>query len=128
MIRIHEKLSNSYAHGQSQIDFLKQMRLSLDQVDIRIQLSPNKPKYFRMSVEADTYSMKMISARLELVKVASHLSVLTNHRIPLYSLNAKYPMCLIEIKTFTIAQIDMHVVKENIYMRGRCPAGSSSVS
>lgn len=101
--------------GSLHIDFLRQERLLLNQVDIRIKLSPNKPEYFLMSPETDSYSIKMISARLEMVKVGLHPSVLNRHNLSLNSQNAKYPMRRTEIKTFTIPQGDMHVVKENMY-------------
>ena len=101
--------------GSLHIDFLRQERLLLNQVDIRIKLSPNKPDFFLMTTEADKYTLKMVSARLEMVKVGLHPSVLNGNNQALSTKNAKYPMRRTEIKTFTIPRGDMHVVKENMF-------------
>ena len=55
----------------------------------------------------------MISARLEMGKFA--LSALNRHNLSRNNHNVKYTTLRTEIKTITIPQGNMHVVKENMY-------------
>ena len=54
-----------------------------------------------MSPEADTYSIRMITTQLDMVKVGLHPSVLNGQNVSLNSQYAKYPMHRTGINTFT---------------------------
>ena len=68
-----------------------------------------------MTTDADKYTLKMPSARLEMVEVGLHHSLFNGNNQALSTKNAKYPMRRTEIKTFTIPRGDMYVVKENMF-------------
>ena len=108
--------------GRLHIDILGQKRFLLNQADNRIKSSPSKPEYFLSSPEADTYSIKMISARLETVNVSACI-----------------PLCCIAIIFLSITRM-RNIPKSRKFLkvtctsskktctRSKCRAGSSLVS
>ena len=91
----------STLRGSLYVGILRQERPTQYKVNIRITLSSNKPEYFLMSPEADTYSIRMITTQLDMVKVGLHPSVLNGQNVSLNSQYAKYPMHRTGINTFT---------------------------
>ena len=60
-------------------------------------LSANKPECFLFSPEAHNYIIKMMSARLKIVKIGFYLPELNSYRLSLSRQNAKYSMrCFVD--------------------------------
>ena len=105
--------------GSLHFAFLNQARLLLNQVGLRIKLTPHTSAFTLMSA-ADNYKITMVSARFEMTKVTLNPEVVISHNRMLAKQNAKYSFRRAEIKTFSIATGNMQAVKESLFM-GQIP-------
>lgn len=97
-------------YGKLHADMLNQPLLLLNNVDLRISLTLNKPEFYIFGMDTDTSVVKIIEATLYMRHAHINPNILIAHHKMLEKATAKYHYKRNEIKSFTI------------------PAGGSSIS
>jgi hypothetical protein len=119
--KIFEKSCVVEIMGKIHGDLFNQSKLLLNNVDLRVVLSTEKPEFYIMSKEKDDQSyIKIIDATLYLNHVTLNQNVLLSHQSVLQKRNAVYPYKRVEVKTYTIPANSSSLLIDNIVI-GQLP-------
>ena len=107
--------------GKLHADMLNQELLLLNNVDVRINISLNKPDFYFISNDpTNTGVLKIVSASLSMNHVTVNPNVLVAHHKILEKTNARYPYKRVETKTFTVSPKGNILSLENVVL-GQLP-------
>ena len=109
-----------FMRGSLHIPILRQERLLINQCSLRIKLHPNNDKFCLMSKDDAKYTLKIVSACLEMEKVEMNPDLLMEHAEKLRKQNAIYPVRSGQIKSFSNPAGNTSSVKENLFV-GKLP-------
>lgn len=107
-------------YGKLHADMLNQPLLLLNNVDLRIALTLNKPEFYLIADEKDASMVKIIEATLYMKHVSINPNILIAHHKILENTTAKYYYKRTEIKSFTIASGTNSISLDNIVL-GQLP-------
>lgn len=88
--------------GKIHSDMMNQQKYLLNNVDLRIVMSVNKPAFYIMEAAAESSMVKIVEATLFINHVTISPSVLVSHERVLSKSNAYYPYTRVECKSYTV--------------------------
>ncbi len=89
--------------GKLHGDMLNQQKLLLNNVDLRIVLSLEKPEFYTMGLDADTSFIEILDATMFMNHVTLNPGILLAHEQVLSKKNAIYNYKRVEVKSYTVA-------------------------
>jgi len=107
-------------YGKLHADMLNQPLFLLNNVDLRIALTLNKPEFYLLGVDTDTSLVKVIEATLYIKHAHINPNILIAHHKMLENTTAKYHYKRNEIKSFTIPSGGNSISLDNIVL-GQLP-------
>jgi len=107
-------------YGKIHADMLNQPLLLLNNVDLRIALTLNKPEFYLLAEDKDMSFVKITEATLYMRHVTVNPNILIAHHKMLETTTAKYHYKRNEIKTFTIPSGGTSISLDNIVI-GQLP-------
>jgi len=107
-------------YGKLHADMLNQPLFLLNNVDLRIALTLNKPEFYLLGVDTDTSLVKVIEATLYIKHTHINPNILIAHHKMLENTTAKYHYKRNEIKSFTIPSGGNSISLDNIVL-GQLP-------
>ena len=103
-------------YGPLYLDFLRQSRYLISQVDMRIKLVPHKPEFTLMCFEATpAYKVKIEKAILYVRRVRMNPSVINGHLQGMLKHNAIYPVNHSKLIDFTIPAGQRSYTRERLF-------------
>ena len=103
-------------YGPLFLDFLRQSRYLVSQVDLRIKLVPHKPEFTLMCFEATPdYRVKLEKAILYVRRVRMNPSVINGHMQGMTKRNAVYPVNHSKLIDFTIPAGQRSYTRERLF-------------
>lgn len=111
-------------YGKLHTDMLNQPLLLLNNVELRVTLTLNKPEFILLNEEGDecaTSMIKILEASLYMKHCTINPNVLIAHHKMLENTNAKYHYKHVEVKTFTVSQGGTSLNLDNIVVLGQLP-------
>lgn len=106
--------------GKLHLDMFNQPTLLINNVDIRILLTLEKPDFYFFADDSDESQLKILEATLFMRHVTINPSVLLAHNAVLEKTNAKYNYKRVEVKSFTIPQNSSSILLDNVFI-GQLP-------
>ena len=100
--------------GQLHADIFNQNKLLLNNVDLRIVLSLEKPEFYIMEADTGTAHIKILDASLHMNEVKVNPNILLAHRNVLEKQNAVYPYKRVEVKSFTVPKGNSSLSFDNL--------------
>lgn len=107
-------------YGKLHADMLNQPLLLLNNVDLRIVLTLNKPEFYLLGVDTDTSIIKVLEATLYMKHATINPNILIAHHKMLENTTAKYYYKRNEVKSYTISSGTSLISLDNIVM-GQLP-------
>lgn len=89
--------------GRIHADVLNQSKLLLNNVDLRVVLSLEKPEFYVLEEDTGTSYMKILDATMYMNHATINPSVLIAHEMALQKMNAQYPFNRVEVKSYTVS-------------------------
>ncbi|XP_055385238.1 uncharacterized protein F54H12.2-like [Condylostylus longicornis] len=106
--------------GKLHLDMFNQPTLLINNVDVRITLTLEKPDFYIFADDADESQLKILEATLFRKHVTINPSVLLAHNAVLAKSNAKYNYKRVEVKSFTIPSNTSTISLDNVFI-GQLP-------
>lgn len=106
--------------GKVHGDMLNQSRLLLNNVDLRIVFSLEKPEFYVMEADIDTSYVKILSATLYMNHVTVNPNVLLAQETVLQKTPALYPYKRVEVKSYTVPANNYTLSLDNVVI-GQLP-------
>lgn len=88
--------------GRLHADMLNQHKYLLNNVDLRIVLSLQRPEFYALEADTLTSKVKITDATLYINHVTISPSILVAHENVLARTNAVYPYTRVEVKSYTV--------------------------
>lgn len=107
--------------GRLHADMLNQPLLLLNNVDLKIILTKNKPEFYMLSEDTDEAYVKILEATLYIKHVSINPNILIAHHKILEKTNAKYHYKRTEIKSFTLPPNSNSISLDNVVL-GNLPS------
>lgn len=106
--------------GKIHGDLFNQDRYLLNNVDLRISLSLEKPEFYIMEEDDGNASIQIMDATLYMDHITLNPSVLVAQQMVLQKTEAIYPYTRVEVKTYTVPANSMNISLDNIVI-GQLP-------
>lgn len=90
--------------GKVHCDMFNQNKLLLNNVDLRVVFSLEKPEFYMMEVDSNTSFMVIMDASLHMNHATINPNILYAHQHLLEKNNAIYPYKRVEVKSYTISK------------------------
>lgn len=100
--------------GKIHSDMMNQQKFLLNNVDLRIVMSLNKPEFYTLETPARSSQIVITDATLFINHVTISPSVLVSHERVLAKSNAFYPYTRVECKSYTVAAGSMSLSLDNV--------------
>lgn len=100
--------------GKIHSDMMNQQKYLLNNVDLRIVMSLNKPEFYMLEGAAQSSQMVITDATLFINHVTISPSVLVSHERVLSKSHAYYPYTRVECKSYTVAAGSMSLSLDNV--------------
>lgn len=102
--------------GRLHSDIFNQNKLLLNNVDVRVVLSLEKPEFYIMEANTGSGNIKILDASLHMNEVKINPNILIAHRNVLERQNAIYPYKRVEVKSFTIPKGNFNLSLDNVVL------------
>ena len=103
-------------YGPLFLDFLRQSRYLISQVDMRIKLMPQKPEFVLMSFDATpAFRVKISKAMLYVRRLRMNPSVINGHMQGMLKRNAVYPINHSKLIDYTIPAGQRSYTRERLF-------------
>ena len=103
-------------YGPLFLDFLRQSRYLISQVDMRIKLMPQKPEFALMSFDAaPAFKVKITKAMLYVRRLRMNPSVINGHMQGMLKRNAVYPINHSKLIDYTIPAGQRSYTRERLF-------------
>jgi hypothetical protein len=102
--------------GKVHCDIFNQSKLLLNNVDIRIVFSLEKPEFYMMEEDAKSSYLKIMDATLFMNHATINPSILIAHEKVLETSNAHYPYKRVEVKSYTIPSGTFNLSLDNVVL------------
>lgn len=99
---------------------LNQSKLLINNVDLRIVLSLEKPEFYMLEADASTSVVSIMDAAMFMNHVTINSGVLFAHEQVLSQKNAYYPYKRVEVKSYTVPAANMALSLDNVIL-GQLP-------
>ncbi|XP_055371984.1 uncharacterized protein F54H12.2-like [Condylostylus longicornis] len=106
--------------GKLHVDMFNQPTHLINNVDIRILFTLEKPDFFLFADDSDESQFKIVEAKLFMRHVTINPSVLLAHNAVLEKSNAKYHYKRVKVKNFTIPSNSSSISLDNVFI-GQLP-------
>lgn len=106
--------------GKIHGDMLNQPKLLLNNVDLRVALSLEKPEFYIMEEDTKTSIAQILDATLYMNHVTINPGILLAHEAVLQHKNAHYPYKRVEVKSYTISSGNLSFSLDNVII-GQLP-------
>lgn len=106
--------------GKIHADMFNQPKLLLNNVDLRIVMSLEKPEFYMLEADASTSVVSILDATLFMNHVTINPGILIAHEQVLSQKNAIYPYKRVEVKSYTLPQKNMSLSLHNVIL-GQIP-------
>jgi len=107
-------------YGSLYCDVFNMNKFLLNEVELRVILSRSKSEFCLLGTAGGNYSVKITDASLFVRKVRLNPKILLSHASILNQTTAKYPLTLVETKSFVIGANVRNKSFDNIYL-GQLP-------